>query len=256
MKRIVFCALAFAMAVGVSGQMPLQERTLLRNYNLNGTSYVYSCLAPPQNGPANMKNASSSSTITTASSVVTFANLSQNDIVQVIVGTTTSYLTVQTISPDQKTITVDTAIDLSGNGASGYRYQFQKFTTGSSDGTCWQNVGNYLFKTFVVAYEQGDYTGGIDFDIECKSNGDAATPVRVYPQGSSDCGGGPIVNDLAGSCNIHTVSAGTMDGRFSYTNTFSNYGWCRVGLKGVGTDTSDVGSAIEKINVFLAESTN
>lgn len=122
-----------------------------------------------------------------------------------------------------------TAVDLSGNGPSGvvgFPFRLKKFTTSTTGG--WIPVGAMQLATFIMEIDQINTTSGIDYKVECRHRGNGV-PDIVFAE--------------------RAITTVTTTGTFKVDVT-SPYDDCRIMLRMNTTDDgSDVGGAIEKINI-------
>jgi len=249
MKRFLMALALVACASAALAQSVL-DREILRDYNLNSTTLIYSCLGDPSNQAGTVRTVQGGGTTLTSLGIASFANVAVNDVIIVKVAGVENRLLVSA-KTSATTLTVGPSSTL-WNGGNGYPWTLSKFTSGTAADICWTNIEQYSSgKTLVsIEYNQGDLTGGFDFRLEGKTASPGALPHRIYPSSAADCVGIAMTYAVGGGyCTLPTASAG-IDDRIDLGNLWP-YAFFRVGMLVHTADPSDAGANIEKISVFL-----
>lgn len=255
-RLIILLGMALTPAL-VAAQAINGEITLVNNYDLDSTSYVY-CVEIGQNENvwgANILSPGTSRAITSGSSTgitlaagptLAFSVLTAGD--EIIfnskgavgggsvqpLGTQTTRV-VTAVNNSGADITVNAAIDLSVP-AVGTVWTWRKRACGDGTGSLtgylggWIPMNDVLRWNFQFTTVQLDVTGGIDYKVECKQLGYLASPVVVIP-----------------ATNI------TATGSIAATSELAQmFDVCRFGFKiGSADDGADTTTHTEKLGVYL-----
>ncbi len=175
-------------------------------------------------GPGQVETSGSSTTVTgVVAADDVFANVNVGDIFSVRLSNGNTENRVVVTNADDDTITVDTAIDLTG----GVVWNYKSLVGGTTADDGWISVAGYGTVTLGFQYDAGDVTAA-SMTMECKSGAIGALPVRVYPGVGSDCGDGTLNGKV---CEFSTVGD-----RLSYKISDNGFAFCRVGVAYVTTD--------------------
>jgi hypothetical protein len=140
--------------------------------------YLY-CVTDEGRSVANAKTASSTTTVTAAvSGTNPFDKLDVGDELSFNVSGTFYRRKIAT-KLSGSSITVDSNIDLSGNGTSGYPFTYKDLQCGASDSDGWTNVDGMGNKTIKVEVLTMSATGGLDYSLECRFLGDGGVPAQL-----------------------------------------------------------------------------
>jgi hypothetical protein len=140
--------------------------------------YLY-CSTDEGRGTFNALTASSSTTVTGAASQAPFAKLGVGD--ELSFNVAGSFLRrVITAKASDSSVTVDSAINLSGNSTTGYPFTYKDLTCGNSDTDGWVNTDGISNKIMTILVNALSATGGLDYSAECRGLGDASTPVKLF----------------------------------------------------------------------------
>lgn len=242
--KLVLAALLLlvGMALPALAQPGRQHVDLvLLDYDLDSTSYVYPVLGQriiP--GPGRAQTSGSSATVTAgATSTNPFDEIGVGDVIYFSPGSVTDTVLQRrvTAKASATSITVDSAVDLSGNGTTGVAWEYQHFSTGTAITNGWFNLPSPTISSAVmVEVSQLNVTGGIDVRIECRMEIGSGNPVSAFYRNVTTAGIG------AGTTTTDT-------GIIVY-EVLPHFRQCRVGLKiGGADDGDDTGANAEKITV-------
>ena len=208
-------------------------------YNLNSTSVIYCKTRPIGTVPIKIKTTGSSQSVTeNTASTNPFTDLAQDDIIQVTKPDGTALTASIKTRTDAANVVVDTAIDLSA----GYVFNWIKQTCGTTAEDGWADVGSFADKTVFIEYNQGDLTGGLDVQVQCRGGYPGAQATQVWPSFTAGVG-----NTFQ---NFPTAGVG-LAGRFTVPMT-TPCSQIRVGIKANTGDPSDATTNAEIITVALA----
>lgn len=229
----LFLAPAAASADDVVVAVPL-----IAGYDLDSTSLIYcnstgqggGVLAPPK--MVNVKATTSGSSTTVTSLVANsdaFLNVAAGDLLwfprtEAVVPVATGAWRYVVSRASANSITVDTAIDLT----SGYGFGFRTRSCGTAATSGEVPVSGFAAVNFVGQIDQISVTGGIDYVVECRPEGPAATWTTII-----------------GPTNKTAAWAG---GNVAY----EPWAYCRMGWKiGSADDGTDTGADAEKIAAYF-----
>lgn len=179
--------------------------------------------ATPYDGAGRIQTSGSSTTVTTVGTSGAFAAVGIDDVIHVRFQDGTTEDRVIITNADDDTITVDTAIDLTG----GFVWSYSITACGTSENDGWILTSGYSIVQFGVQYDAGDVTA-LAATFECKSAARGAKPVRVYPGVNSDCGDGTLNGKV---CEFSTVGD-----RLYYKMPHNAFAACRLGVAWVTAD--------------------
>ena len=80
MKRFLMALALVACASAALAQSVL-DREILRDYNLNSTTLIYSCLGDPSNQAGTVRTVQGGGTTLTSLGIASFANVAVNDVI-------------------------------------------------------------------------------------------------------------------------------------------------------------------------------
>jgi len=223
-----------------SGQHKSGNFTYL--YDLDDNTYQYCVTNGAVDGPFGQAF-SGPGTIETAGSSVTVTGVNAADDVFAFVGVgdviyVNGLQRIVVTNADNDTITVETAITLTGNV---WSYKTLSCGTGATAG--WAPVAGYTIMQFTVQFDQGDIDT-LDVVWECKEDALGSGAVQVYPGPSSDCGFGTLSTNL---CQFATEGD-----RLAVKIPHNVFTSCRIGIKYGTTDASDAGANIEQITATIS----
>ena len=204
------------LAVASVAETPPEFRPVVAAYNLSSTSYTYPLLGNPLSGAANILTVGSSTTVTAATGTP-FASVNVGDEITVQTATTTRVVRAVTAKASSTSITVSSAANLSGNGASGYPFSYRPLSDGTGDTQGWIKVAQYREKNFVVEVNALAATN-ITIRVECKTPGDMASPTPIYP-----------VSGATGQCGTGIVTTAGVTARCSIVS-YEPWDQCRIGF--------------------------
>lgn len=238
----------FMLAVLLSLALPAAagEQVYVRELDLDATSYTHCSTTSTTAGRGRIVNAGSSTTITTVNSVSGFGQLRAGDEIFVTIPvagvmTRTRRVISAPSSGGHSSIVLTAALDLSGNGTSGFAWDFALVScgTGAEDG--WLLSAQALWTDVTWQVDQLNVTGGIDVRVQCRGTGPTATAaVTVYPDPANSAS-----TDECKKGNFTAVNAC----RLIVTGHWSQ---CRIGFKiGTNDDGGDTGANAESISAFL-----
>lgn len=173
----VFASISSAVSAGATTLGGAGDETIIVGVgSVVGYSY---CSTIPGTGAFNIKTSGSSATVTAATSGQSpFARLAAGDRIFVTVAGAVLDRTISTWT-NGASVVVDSAINLSGNGAGGYNFTFADLTCGSADTSGWANVEGMHGKTLFVDILALSATGGVDYSVECRGSGELTRPYQV-----------------------------------------------------------------------------
>lgn len=167
--------------------MFLDAKQFYYNYDLDATTYKYGRIGGPQGLPVQGKYGLStvgSSTTVTAVAGTPFDPVNIGDVIVFQKGETRIIRKVAT-KASGSSITVDTAVDLSGGYAGWFFYPF-RIGTAATDG--WHAIHPYSAVTIWVSITALSAAGGIDFTIEAASPNIDNAPVTVFTKNYAAAG--------------------------------------------------------------------
>jgi hypothetical protein len=153
--------------------------TFMRAMDLNAAAgaYLY-CNTVEGRNDFKILTSGSSTTVTGASGTSPFDQLGVGD--DITAQVSGSYLTrTITAKASGSSVTVDSAINLSGNGTTGYPFTYRDLRCGSTDADGWVNTDGMASKTLFLRVIAMTATGGMDYSIECRGTGDIGAPDQL-----------------------------------------------------------------------------
>jgi hypothetical protein len=202
MRRLAVILVSL-LAVTALADIPPEFRPIVAAYDLTSTSYTYPLLGNPLSGSANVKTSGSSTTVTAASGTP-FADVAVGAELTIQTDVTTRVVRAVTAKASDTSITVDTAANLSGNGSTGYPFSYRPLSDGTGLTQGWIKVSQYSEKNYVFEVNTINATN-ITVRVECKSSGDMASPIQIYPAtgGTGQCGTGVVTTaGITGRCAV------------------------------------------------------
>jgi len=237
LKRFAVFLLALLAAAAAHAQVASGSFPFVHSYDLDSATFTYPLLELSRPGTANIKTTGSSATIDAASGAP-FAGIGVGSVLTVRTSTALSTPDFRTIiaKASDVQVTVEAAVDWSGAGAAGFRFDYQVLTDGTGLGAGWFGVSKYGPKSLYFAIAQQNTTTGITIQIECKQAG--GLPVKVWPEttGTAQCDADGVFTTagIGDRCLIQLP-----DGPLSS---------CRLGLKLTSTDDGgDTGANRESV---------
>lgn len=207
----------------------------------SSTGYIYCALSdPPVAASGRIKTSGSSTTITAVTGLGTDTPFSQIGVGDEITATGPigQFRSVVTAKASSASITVFSAVDLSGQGTTpGYQWSYRTLTCGYSDTSGWVSVhpGD---KSLGIVVRQATDTGGVSYQIEGNMRGGSGAPVKLTSGNFSTVAVAGLPDNTSGNA-------------FAIVDAVSRV---RVGLKfGTTDDSSDTGT--EAIDVYLTYQT-
>ena len=252
MKRLL-AVLALVLALGAPARAQVaKEGQLALLYNVNSATLTYcnmrgGAFAAPTAVVPTIKTTGSSTTVTevTAGSNP-FSSVAVNDVlvIQTPTSTDSSATTVVAVTAraSAASITVDTAINITGN-----KFGFYRMVCGTTDADGWFSIPAAALRVGIgVQYEQGDLDA-LTVRWECKASGAGAAPVILYPGEGANCGiGGSLSTDR---CSFATAG---VTSRVTVVDESPTFAYCRVGLAFAATDAADTTTLREKVTVKVS----
>lgn len=241
MRRAVLALLFLLLAPAARAADVVLSVPLVAGYDLDSTSLIYcnsvgeggAVLAAPRLMKEKVKTSGSSTTVTSnTASAGAFTLVAVGDLLwfprteaaQLANGAAVGAWRYVTARASADSITVDTAIDLS----SGYGFGWRDVTCGTSATSGEVPVVGFDAINFVGQIDQISVTGGIDYVVECRAEGPAATWATII-----------------GPTNKTATWAG---GNVAY----EPWAYCRIGWKiGSADDGSDTGANAEKVAAYF-----
>lgn len=214
-------------------------RQIVSQHDFDSSSYTYCLLSDPKAGPngTRVKTTGSSATVDAAAGEP-FANVAAGDTITVQAGNNVAPVVRYVLTRASATqITVDTAVDWSGNGATGYVFSYRTLTCGTGAGAGWFGVSSHSTKTIMFQVDQLSVaSGSLAVTIECKGASPWAQPTTVYPPNSG-----------SGQCytGLFTVAGATARCALVFAQE-ENYAACRLGVK-LTDDAGDTGANLERV---------
>lgn len=252
LKRFMLTLALGLLASGAFAQGAAKDGALALIYDVDSATLTYCTLSP---GPfaaqvpvaAQIKTTGSSTTVVEVTSGTNpFAGVVVGDvlIIQTPTATNPSATTVVAVTAKASaaSITVDTAINITGNN-----FGFYHHLCGTTDNDGWFSTSAAAQRVaLTVQYDQGDLTALV-VRWECKAAGAGANPVVLYPGESSDCGlGGTLSTDR---CSFATAG---VTARLTVVDEGPSFPLCRVGVAFTGADASDATTNLEKVTIKVA----
>lgn len=135
---------------------------------------IYCKVSGPSRGQGKVLTVSSSTTVTAASGTP-FDLLDIGD--ELIVNNAGTFQRrVITAKASGTSVTVDSAVNWSGNSTTGYPFDYNDRVCGNSDSDGWHDVTGTSTALLFVDVLALSATGGIDYTIECRGNADSTQP--------------------------------------------------------------------------------
>jgi hypothetical protein len=207
-KKGVFVFALALLPTFASAQGTKSANFTYRN-NLTSLSITY-CKLTGQNdqvlnpapiaGTARIKTTGSSvNVVANTATQGPFTNIAVGDVLLIDKGAGGKFNRVVATRADADTITVDTAVDLTG----GFEFRYLKTVCGATVTDGWIDASDYQAKSVSFNLEAATaLVGGIDFRIECKGQSLGAAPNTVHPGASGTCNPG---TSAGGFCNVTTA---------------------------------------------------
>jgi hypothetical protein len=252
LKKFLLVLALVAAAASTYAQGAAKDGTLALLYDVEVTDLTYCTLQSQAGGPFGAPIPVATSIKTTGSSTtVVEVTASSNPFTGIVVGdvlvidtptaTDASAKTIVAVTAkaSNASITVDTAINITGN-----HFGFYHHLCGTTVNDGWVAMGAGALRVgLLVQYDQGDLTALV-VRWECKAAGAGSAPVIIYPGESSDCGiGGTLATDR---CSFATPG---ITSRLEVVNAAPTLPFCRVGVAFSGADTSDATTTREKVTI-------
>ena len=225
---------------------PLESFPIVQNHDFDSGTKTYCLLGPAidsqRDGRPNIKTTGSSATVDAASGTP-FAALTTvpGAVITVRAGTPVVVPDVRYVltKPSGAQITVDTAVDWSGAGATGFPWSYRNLTCGTGDGAGWFGVGQYSAKVIALQIEQVSLaSGSLAVTIDGRSDDPWAKPTPIYPMAtpptSSQCDTGLF------------TTAGTTARCIVVIDPTAAVSFLRVGVS-LTDDGGDTGANLEKV---------
>lgn len=217
-----------AMLALLAAPLFADDYLIARDFNLDGTTYVYPTLCTLTGGSAAGQcpgsgydvqrkittSGASSATVTAVSSNAAFDLVAVGDMILISpdgAEVTTPALRRVTAKASSNSITVDSVITIAAAGANWRLWTLTAGTGAAGDG--WFRM-DARAATIQVQIDQMSVTGGIDYSLEC----------GMSPLGTST----PLTSDSVATANIASASTVTLV-------VAEPYDLCRLGLK-IGTN--------------------
>jgi hypothetical protein len=179
--------------------------------------------AGPYPGRGQIETSGSSTTVTGVNAADdVFTDIGVGDVLFTRTGAGVTSLRVVTAKASVDSITVNTAIDLTG----GVNWTYKKLACGTSATDGWIDATGDTVQ-LTVQYDAGDLDT-LDVSWFCREAAPGSGAIRVYPGPASDCGDGTLSGTV---CTFATTGQGLAVK--IPNNVFSA---CRVGLKYGSTD--------------------
>lgn len=239
-RSLLALALLLALAVpGLAQQQDIQTGQLAYRYDLDSASLIYCALLGSQGDPygspmAGRENIATIGTSTTVTAVTgtPFTKVGVGDVLISNQPDGVRETVIVTAATSSSEVEVDPAVDWA-NGTAGYPFSWYDLRcgTGDEDGWVWAPIGQHSSILMTVQYDAGDLTNGLDVVYEGRGSNLGATPVQVYPGGTSDCGGFATLNTDV--CTLATADVGTPKGTLAIQVEPNNFAQVRVGVRGV-----------------------
>lgn len=256
MKRLLaVLGLILALASDAGSQGAAKEGQLALLYDVDSATLTYCVTNGADKGPftdpisvlPKIKTTGASTTVTElTASTNPFTTVAVGDVLVILTPSTTdplsTTLVVVTAKASAASITVDTAINITGNSFGYYR---NVCGTTAADG--WFAVPAGAARVSIgVQYDQGDLDA-LTVRWECKASGAGAQPVILYPGEGANCGiGGTLSTDR---CSFATAG---ITSRVTVVDESPAFAFCRVGLAFAATDAADTTVLLEKVTVKVA----
>jgi hypothetical protein len=231
MKKLLLALLLIPGFV-LAQEGPHKSANFAYNYDLDSSVFTY-CAVEGENGDpfgnsiagiGQIETAGSSTTITgVVAADDVFAPVDIGDVLSI--RRSNGNIEVRTVvtNADDDTVTVDTAIDLTG----GVTWRYRKTVCGTAVTDGWIAVAGYTNVNLGIQYDAGDL-GALEVVWECISGAPGAQPVQVYPGSGSACGFGTLAVNL---CSFSSTGD-----RFTRGLTDQVFAFCRIGMRDDGTD--------------------
>lgn len=173
-SRLLPCLLVVMASVPAWAQ---QQRTYVRTYDLDATSYIYCVTSEPlATSGFRATTVGSSTTVTAVSPADAFDRVTVGDDLLFVVGGT-QYLRRVATKASSASITVDTAVTLTATVGSPFLIQTRTCGTTVSDG--WVPTTGMDEKMVKVETATLTGTGGVDVSVECRLGGNATAPIQL-----------------------------------------------------------------------------
>jgi len=185
--KILRLVLAFGLMLFAVAGSPQDRNSfpIIADFDADSTTMTYVLFDPPRSGTANIKTTGSSATVDAASGTP-FAAVAVGDEIFVRDVDATAQVRYVRAKASSIQITVNAAVNWSGNGSTGYGFTYRTFRSGTGADAGWFQVGGaFSRRNIYFGLEQVNATGGVAFQIDCIMGAPAAKPTLVYPPGGS-----------------------------------------------------------------------
>lgn len=226
-------------------QAQMVTRPIVSNHDFDSATMTYAVLSPSKEviGLNKIKTTGSSATVDAASGTP-FADVAAGDEITVLpIGGANSAVVFYVLTRASSTqITADRAIDLSGNGATGYSFSFRTLTKGTADDVGWFEVSDgWTSRQITFQVEQLSLlSGSLAVQIDCKGASPWAKPTKVYP---------PV--GLTGQCGTGLFTVAGATARCAYVLALEErWSACRFGVS-LTDDANDLTTNLEKVTAWF-----
>lgn len=223
-------------------------RPIVSNHDFDSATVTYALLSEsrPVIGDTKIKTTGSSATVVAAGAGTPFADVAAGDeiTVQPAGGANTAVVFYVLARASGTSITADRAVNLSGNGATGYSFTFRHLVTGTAADVGWFPVGGYTSRTIHFWIPQlAVASGSLAVKIDCKASSPWAVPTPVYPPASG-----------TGQCwtGLFTVAGATARCAFVLA-VEEKYSACRFGVS-LTDDGNDLTTNLEQVTAIFEAS--
>lgn len=197
LATVLFGPLAFA-------QNPPDEFPIVANYNVQSTSYIYPLFDPLRDGSGlgNIKTTGSSTTVDAATGTP-FSVSTVGDEISVLVNSIPQVRYITAVGSSTQ-ITVNSAVNLSANGTTGYQWNYRSLKAGTGAGNGWFDVSLMESGNIAFGVETINATD-LKVRIECAAYGAQANPIQIYPPptGTGQCAVGTFtVAGITARCGV------------------------------------------------------
>lgn len=243
---VVILAVLLAPLPSVNAQTTgLTSVPIVLNHDFDDATATYCLLGPSYDssskGLGNLKTTGSSATVAAASGTP-FAGMAKGTVITVTPGAgaipNERYVLVPTSST---ALTVNAAVDWSGNGATGFPFTYRNLTCGTGAGAGWFNVSGFTTKAIHFQIEQlAVASGSVAVTIQCKGQNIWSAPTPVYP---------PSAAASSGQCDTGLFTTAGATARCIVPLAFET-SVCRLGVT-LTDDAGDLTTNLEQVSATL-----
>lgn len=219
-------------------------RPIVSNHDYDSATVTYALLGPVLDGVARLKTTGSSATVDAANGTP-FSALSAPPgpllIVQPCIGGGCPVVERYVLTrPTDAQVTINVATDWSGNGATGFPFQYRNLAQGTTAADGWWSISNIRDPMLSFQIEQlAVASGSVAVVVECKGSSPWATPIPVYPP----TGG-------VGQCETGLFTTAGATARCQIVIHEQADGQCRFGVS-LTDDAGDLTTNLERVTAYL-----